>query len=150
MKKLIFTTLFALLSSIVFSQTYNITFSVPKWATQTMGKDWNLQFDKVPANSPVKVVFDGKKLKVIAGEKTISENNVSSVKKIDKKKVVYGAEVKTGEDYILAVQKENFIEYHIIKKTFFEDNTHYYMLYSPFAIDGYVYSYDIFQSDVLK
>ena len=150
MKKLIFTAIMALFSYVALAQVYNISFKVPRWATETMGKEWDLKFDDVPSSTPVTVNFNGKKLTVTAGSKTIIDKNVISVKKIDNKKTTYGVEVKTGEGYILTTQNEQFFEYYIIKKNFLEDNSFYYMLYAPLIVDAYVFSYDIFQSDILK
>lgn len=151
MKKLIFTALVALLSCVTFGQSYNIKFSVPRWATETMGREWDLKFDNVPKSTPVTVYFNGKKLKVTAGEKILTDKDIISVKKFDQTKTSYGVEVKTGEEYVLAVQNEDFIDYYIIKKNFLEsDNSYYYMLYSPLTLNGYIFCYDIYQSDIIE
>ena len=91
MKKLIFTAIMALFSCVAFGQVYNISFKVPRWATETMGREWDLKFDEVPKSTPVTVNFKEKKLIVTAGDKIIIEknSNLMNIKTEKKKKQEY-------------------------------------------------------------
>lgn len=150
MRKILYTLVFmAVLPILGNSQNYNIRFEVIKHSTETMGKHWDMEFKDFKFNPPLIATFDGKVLKLGTATQTVFNVNAISVKKVDLTKQSYGNTVKTGEEYIIGVKGETNIEYYIIRKSLFEDGGHVYFLYQPFGLNGYVYSYDIFRSDLI-
>lgn len=150
MRKLFLATMLALISNIALSQTYNIKFEVIKHSTETMGKYWNMEFEDFKFNPPLLATFDGKVLKLGTTTQTVFNVNAISVKKLDITKQSYGNTIKTGEEYIIGVKGETNIEYYIIRKSLLENGGHVFFLYQPLGVNGFVYSYDIYRSDLIN
>lgn len=151
MKKFLLIALTILIHSYAFCQSYDVKFKIAKEGSEKMGVDWDYKFTDAPYTPPYYVEFNGDYLKISNSTKVHINKKVSSIKVNENKKTIYGKEVITSKDIILGVKENEIWNYYILKYMYLESGGYAILLYCPYITkDGMVYSYNIYQSEILN
>lgn len=153
MRKLILFAVFALLSNMAYSQSYDIKFKIVKESTEKMGYEWDYEFKDAKHNPPYYVEFNGETLKISSSSTVYINKKVSTIKVNERTKTVYGKEVITGKDLILGIEEkdEKMWHYYTLRYIYLESGGYAIFLYCPYITDdGMVYSYDIYRSEIIE
>jgi hypothetical protein len=132
----------SLFSSLIsYSQTsIPLSFTVHERSSIQFGEQWDMEY--TPLRTPMKVSFDGKKLKMIHESGTVfMEAEVAEFKRKEEKK----NDKLEVEAFILTITKREFIIYIIIEKKYTYDSV-MWQVKVPFISDtGETISYSYFR-----